>query len=133
MAGFGRQAGSRRRSLAAAGLAVVLAGCGATEAERHPMAGASAAEGRRVIARVGCASCHDIPGVDWPRGRTGPSLNGFADRPLIAGRLPNEPDLLAAYVRDATRFTPRSGMPPMPLTDTEARDVAAYLYTLKPE
>lgn len=63
----------------------------------------------------------------------GPSLKGFARRPLIAGRLPNEPEVLAAYVRNAPAFTPRSAMPPMPLTEAESRDVAAYLYTLQPD
>lgn len=96
------------------------------------MPGSDAGRGREIIARVGCASCHVIPGVDWPQGRVGPSLEGFAARSLIAGRLENEPTLLAAYMRNAPAFTPRSAMPPMPLTEQEARDVAAYLYTLEP-
>lgn len=112
--------------------ALGLSACHSGVQERHPMPGADAGRGREIIARVGCGSCHVIPGVDWPRGRVGPSLDGFAARPLIAGTLANEPDLLAAYVRDAPAFTARSGMPPMPLTETEARDVAAYLYTLEP-
>jgi hypothetical protein len=38
--------------------------------------------------------------------------------------------MLAAYVRDAPALVPGSGMPAMPLTQEESRDVAAYLYTL---
>lgn len=96
------------------------------------MPDADAARGHAAIVRVGCASCHVIPGVEWPAGRVGPSLVGYAARPLIAGRYPNQPAILADYVRNATTYTPRSGMPPMPLTQQEARDVAAYLYTLEP-
>jgi hypothetical protein len=37
-------------------------------------------------------------------------------------------DLLAAYVRDAPATLPGTTMPAMPLTASEARDIAAYLY-----
>ena len=80
--------------------------------------------------RVGCAACHVIPGIDWPQGTVGPSLEGFAARPMIAGRLPNQPDVLTAWLIDAPSLSPGTGMPPMPLTEAEARDVAAYLYPL---
>lgn len=94
------------------------------------MPGADAGRGREIIARVGCGACHTIPGVSWPKGRVGPALAGFGSRPLIAGRSTNDPDTLAGFVRNAPAFAPGVGMPPMPLTDEEARDVAAYLYTL---
>ena len=109
-----------------------LTSCGSGVDERHPMPGSEAGRGRDLIVRVGCAACHVIPGIDWPQGKVGPSLEGFAARPLVAGRLRNEPETLARYIRNAPDFTPRSGMPPMPLTEQEARDVAAYLYTLEP-
>lgn len=80
--------------------------------------------------RVGCAAYHVIPGIDWPQGVAGPSLEGFASRPMIAGRLPNQPGVLTAWLVDAPSLSPGTGMPPMPLTEAEARDVAAYLYTL---
>lgn len=94
------------------------------------MPGASAERGKAIIERVGCTACHSIAGIDWPKGRVGPDLENFADATLIAGKLPNRPELLAAYVRDAPAMVPGSGMPAMPLTQKESRDVAAYLYTL---
>lgn len=94
------------------------------------MPGADAARGRQVIARVGCGSCHAIPGLRWPRGSVGPALTSFGDRSLIAGALPNRPDLLAAFVRDAPGLLPGTTMPAMPMTEKESRDVAAYLYTI---
>lgn len=93
--------------------------------------GADAARGLAVVDRVGCAACHRIPGVAWPTGSVGGSLDGFAERSLIAGRLPNQPDTLVRWLRDAPSLSPETGMPPMPITDAEARDVAAYLYTLQ--
>lgn len=89
---------------------------------------ASAERGKAAIEKVGCAGCHAISGIDWPRGQVGPSLLGFADRGLIAGRLANRPDILAAYVRNAPSLVPGSAMPAMPVSEGEARDIAAFLY-----
>lgn len=91
---------------------------------------ASASRGLRAMERVGCGSCHTIPGLGWPKGRVGPSLDGFADRSLIAGHLPNRPDVLAAFVRNAPALLPETTMPAMPLSEEESRDVADYLYSL---
>lgn len=88
--------------------------------------------GRELIRQVGCAACHDIPGIDWPKGTVGPALSGFADQSLIAGRARNRPAILAQFVRNAPAVVPGSAMPSMPLTPEESRDVAAYLYTLRP-
>lgn len=107
---------------------LLLAGCKPPPDERHFMPAADAAYGRAVIERVGCGSCHTVPGVGWPQGKVGPNLDGLAERALIAGKLPNRPDVLAAYIRNAPALVPGSGMPAMPVTEAEARDIAAYLY-----
>ncbi|MDZ4376376.1 MAG: c-type cytochrome [Phenylobacterium sp.] len=111
-------------------VALLLASCQAPSVKPTALPGADPGEGRRVIEAIGCGACHDIPGVAWPKGRTGPPLAGFAHRPLIAGALPNQPETLVIFLRDAPSLAPQTGMPPMPLTEQEARDVAAYLYTL---
>ena len=85
--------------------------------------------GLAAIRRVGCGACHEITGVDWPRGRAGPSLVGFDDKTPIAGALANTPANLAAFIRYAPAIKPGSPMPPMPVTQAEARDIAAYLYS----
>lgn len=95
------------------------------------LAGADPANGLAVIERVGCASCHAVPGVQWPAGAVAAPLEGFGNSPLISGRLPNQPDVLVRFLRDAPSLDPQTGMPPMPLAEEEARDVAAYLYTLR--
>ncbi|MFW2830792.1 c-type cytochrome [Sphingomonas sp. ID0503] len=96
--------------------------------EVHHMPQANVQRGLEAIERAGCGACHVIPGLRWPRGQSGPSLEGFADQGLIAGRLPNRADTLAAFIRDAPAVLPGTTMPAMPLSDAEARDVAAYLY-----
>lgn len=118
-----------RYPLLAAAASLTVA-CGDKTGPERTVAGADPARGRAVVERVGCATCHDIPGIDWPRGRAGPSLRGFAARPMIAGRFPNQPEVLTAWLVDAPSLSPETGMPPMPLTGGESRDIAAWLYTL---
>lgn len=110
--------------------ALLASGCVDKAQKPRPVAQGDPARGLATIERVGCAACHAVPGVRWPQGRTGGALAGIGARPLIAGRLPNQPDVMAAFVRDAPSLLPDVAMPPMPLTDDQARDVAAYLYTL---
>lgn len=112
-------------------LAVLLAACDRAPPTQLAQTRVGEAEaGRALVRQVGCPACHTIPGVGAPRGTVGPTLDGFASRRLIAGRIPNQPELLARWVRNAPSFDPATGMPPMPLTETQARDVAAFLYTL---
>ncbi len=120
------------RNLAILFFVLLLTACKSPPDERHSMPEANAARGRKVMARVGCASCHTIPGIAWPQGQVGPALQGFAAGNLISGQLPNRPDVLAAYVRNAPEVLPGTTMPAMPISEREARDVAAYLYTLEP-
>jgi mono/diheme cytochrome c family protein len=108
--------------------AIALVACKPPPDQRHFMPMADGARGKEAIERVGCGSCHTIPGVRWPQGKVGPTLAGLPERALIAGRLPNRPDVLAAYIRNAPALVPGSGMPAMPVSETEAQDIAAYLY-----
>lgn len=116
------------RSLAAVTMLGLVVACKPPSDARWPADPAAAKRGLSAIERVQCGACHDIPGVRWPKGRTGPSLHDFHDRGLIAGALPNRPDILARFVRNAPAVKPGSPMPPMPVTDAEAIDIAAYLY-----
>jgi len=109
---------------------VLLCACAEQGAPPRQLAGADPARGLEVVRRTGCAACHKVPGVAWPRGVVGGSLEGLGARPLIAGRFPNQPRVLAQWIRDAPSLSPATAMPAMPVTDAEARDVAAYLYSL---
>lgn len=109
----------------------LLVACADTSLPPRQIAGADRARGKQIAEQLGCRACHDIPGVAWPRGRVGGSLDGFATRPLIAGRLPNQPDVLVRWLRDPPAMVPDTAMPPQPLSLAGARDVAAYLYTLE--
>src|SRR5438093_1229200 len=64
-------------------------------------------------------------------GRVSPSLAGVASRAVIAGRLANTPDNLIRWIRDPQGVSPGTVMPNMGVGETDARDIAAYLYTLR--
>lgn len=118
----------RRTTWAVAlGCLTLIGACKPPPSSRYQFDAEAMRRGRVAIERVGCAACHEIPGIGWPKGRLAPSLKGFDDVGVIAGSLPKTPANLAAFVRNAPQAKPGSTMPPMPLTEQEARDVAAYL------
>lgn len=92
--------------------------------------GGDATAGKMLIGRYGCGACHEIPGIANAGGRVGPSLDGFSRRMQIAGVLANRPDAVQGWLRHPQAVVPGNGMPDQGLTAQEARDIAAYLYTL---
>lgn len=84
-----------------------------------------------LIERYGCTGCHRIPGSDSSQGRAGPSLQHFADRAYVAGVLPNTPANLVRWLRDPQAIVPGNAMPNLAVGEQDARDIAAYLYTLR--
>ncbi len=93
--------------------------------------GGSPSRGRAVIQYRNCGSCHTIPGVRGADGLVGPPLLWFSRRTFIAGELPNTPDNLIHWVRSPQSVEPNTAMPTLGLSEQEARDVAANLYTLR--
>ncbi len=89
------------------------------------------AQGKIVMTRSGCGSCHEIPGLMHANGLVGPPLQHFAGRTIIAGLLPNTPQNLVKWIRYPQEVVPGNAMPDAGLDDRQARDIAAYLYTLR--
>lgn len=90
----------------------------------------SAERGRVAIHQYACRGCHVIPGVAGSDLHIGPPLQGIASRRHIAGRLPNTPEAMVAWIRHPRRIDPESAMPDVGVTEQDARDIAAYLATL---
>jgi cytochrome c2 len=117
--------------LVAAG-ASILCGCDSRGSESQPTSfGGDARRGAKVIAQAGCGTCHSIAGIAGARGLVGPPLDNIGDRTIIAGVLPNTPDNMIAWIETPQSVVPGNAMPNMGLGDRDARDVAAYLYTLR--
>lgn len=93
--------------------------------------GGNARRGRATIAAYGCGSCHSIPGVPGANGMVGPPLDHWSKRRIIAGVVPNDPARLITWLTVPQSIQPGNAMPNMGVNDGEARDMAAYLYSLR--
>ncbi|MGW4589748.1 c-type cytochrome [Amycolatopsis thermoflava] len=87
--------------------------------------------GAGLIQQYGCASCHSVPGVRGADGLVGPPLDHFGSRSYIAGQLPNNGQNLQRWIRDPQAVEPGTAMPGLGVTPLDARDIAAYLFTLE--
>ena len=115
--------------LGAIALPFLGAGC---EVEAPALAaGGDPAAGRRLIAAYDCGVCHRIPGVPGAKGVVGPPLRGFGAHVYIAGRFENTAPMLARWILDPPALKPSTAMPAVGVDETEARDIAAYLLSLR--
>jgi cytochrome c len=118
--------------LIAAPLASACTGAHDAEArEAAAMTGGDPARGPALLRKYGCQSCHTIPGVTGADGLVGPPLAGIASRSYIAGVLPNAPDNMLRWIQDPKSVDPLTAMPKTGVTPSDARHIAAYLYTLR--
>lgn len=107
---------------------MLLAACGdkpAASVQGNPE------KGRTALTQYACQACHMIPGITGSEVFVGPPLDSIASRPMIAGRLTNTPDNLIAWIRNPQAIAPQTAMPDMGVSEPHARDMAAYLATLK--
>lgn len=118
----------RSASSALVALLLALAAC-SSEAPRQTVSGGDDARGRALVERYGCASCHS--GLKGAQGTVGPPLDNIAHRGYLGGVLPNTPENMTAWIRQPQRYAPGTAMPNLGMSEAEARDVAAYLYTLR--
>jgi cytochrome c1 len=88
-------------------------------------------EGKKLIVSYGCGACHTIPGVYTARGLVGPPLYFYGRRTMIAGELPNQPGNLVRWLMNPPAIEPETAMPNLGLSEQQARDISAYLYTLR--
>lgn len=102
---------------------------GAAQAASDPRPG-NVEAGRRATAQYLCATCHSIPGFVSAEHHVGPPLNGIARRAFIGGVITNTPENMVRWLKNPQAVDPLSAMPPLGLTDQDARDIAAFLGTL---
>jgi len=119
--------------VAASFAALLLAGCygGQTIRPYAVAVDGNARRGKEIIEGYGCGSCHMIPGIHHANGLVGPPLIYFSRRTMIAGELPNTQQNLVLWIQHPRQVEPKTAMPDLGLTEDQAYDVAAYLYTLR--
>jgi cytochrome c2 len=111
-------------------LPLALSGCGQSSVQANRNGGNPDA-GVALIQKFGCGTCHTIPGVADADGQVGPPLNAIAKRVYLAGKLRNTPDNMVRWLKDPQAVVPGNAMPNMGISQDQARDIAAYLYTLQ--
>jgi len=99
--------------------------------EAESLTGGSVARGQTAIGKYGCGACHTIPGITQATATVGPPLTQIAVRQYLGGRLVNTPDNMMKWLQHPQQIDPKNAMPEMGVTDQDARDIAAYLYTLR--
>lgn len=107
---------------------IFLAACGPSGRDVPIVADGDAERGRAALVALECGACHRIPGIPGAHGTVGPPLGDFRERVFLAGTHPNAPDRLVAWIVDAPSLDPGTAMPDLEVSETEARDIAAYLY-----
>ncbi len=117
--------------LAIAILVLLLSACQPESEVSVTVPGGDAARGQGALLGYGCNSCHEIPGVSGANATVGPPLTHFALRQYIAGELPNDPTNLIRWIMEPNSVEPGNAMPNLGVSEGAARDIAAYLYTLK--
>ena len=105
----------------------LLVGC---DVEK-PVLDGDAERGRLLLRQFGCGACHRIPGVADAQGNVGPPLDGAARRVYLAGVLPNSPANMVRWIRAPKAFDPQTAMPELGVGEEHARDMVAYLQTLR--
>jgi cytochrome c1 len=128
--------GNAYRALLAGGgfvlSATALPGCREARGNSSRLVnGGDADRGTRAIAKYGCGACHMIPGIHDADGMVGPPLMWFGRRTMVAGELPNTQENLIRWIEHPDSVEPSTDMPALGVTDQDARDIAAYLYTLR--
>ncbi len=99
--------------------------------EARTLTGGDPHRGVEAIGRYGCGGCHQIPGVRGATATVGPPLTGIALRSYLAGRLSNSPDNMRRWIQHPQEVERGTVMPDMGVTDADARDITAFLYTLR--
>lgn len=112
----------------------VVAGCaGPEQSARTPPQMARIGDperGAQLISSYGCATCHVVPGVRGADGLVGPPLDKIALRTYLAGEIPNSADNMQRWIRHPQSIEPGTAMPDLGVTQRDAADITAYLYTL---
>lgn len=99
--------------------------------QARELTGGEPSRGVAAIGRYGCGSCHEIPGVRRATGTVGPPLAGVARRTYLAGHVSNTPQDMMRWIQHPQQLEQGTAMPEMHVSDSDAKDITAYLYTLR--
>ena len=113
-------------------LVVMISACDrSADTVARQLTGGEPDKGKLAIVKYGCDTCHNIPGVLTATATVGPPLSQVALRSYLAGRIDNTPENMMRWIRQPHSVDPETAMPETGVTESDGRDIAAYLYTLR--
>jgi mono/diheme cytochrome c family protein len=98
---------------------------------RGSFAGGDAKRGKNLVETIGCTGCHAIGDNTKVRETRGTSYDIAPELTRVGSKV--SPEWMYDWIRNPRRYNPTTKMPNLRLTDAEAKDVVAYLTTLKDE
>jgi mono/diheme cytochrome c family protein len=111
----------------AVAVAAYLASTAKQSSYRTPSAppGGSPTRGEQLVESLGCKGCHVVTDKDREVRVTDVSYDIAPELNKIGSKVSR--DWLYAWIRDPKQYNPNTVMPNLRLTDSEARDIVAYL------
>ncbi len=94
-------------------------------------AGGDAKRGKQLVEAVGCQACHVLGENTKVRELRGTSYDIAPELTRVGSKV--NPDWIYDWIRNPRHYNPTTKMPNLRLSDGEAKDVVAYLVTLKDE
>ncbi|WP_199561897.1 c-type cytochrome [Micromonospora deserti] len=123
---------TQRLALGLAALVLGVGGCSSVPPAPPPeVVEGDVERGMRLIEYYGCGTCHTVPGVRGADGLVGPPLAGIGDRSYLGGQLTNNAINMQRWIRDPQAVAPGTAMPSLGVTEADAQDLTAFLFTLK--
>src|SRR5438270_7827929 len=98
-------------------------------AQAAAITGGDPNRGEALFIEYGCGSCHAVQNVRTATGNVGPPLDGIATRVILAGHLANNPANMEHWIQDPQQVSPGTAMPDLNVSQRDARDITAFLYT----
>lgn len=89
-----------------------------------------ASVGQQLLISKGCGGCHTVAGVPGASGVAGPNLTNVVLRPTLAGdQIPMSPQTMERWLLDPRSVKPNTTMPSVGLSQQEAQDLTAFLFS----
>ena len=110
-----------------------LAACGPSAEDQRWAANATGGDpsrGKIAIQHYGCIACHTIDGMH-SEALVGPPLTRMASRSYLAGNMENTAPNMIRWIQKPREIHKDTAMPNIGVTDSDARDIASYLYSYR--
>ena len=115
-------------------ITILLEACGPSKEDRRwaaNLTGGDPARGKIAIRHYGCMACHTVDGIRESEALVGRPLTRMASRSYLAGNMKNNPENMIRWIQKPREIHSDTAMPDTGVTQSDARDIASYLYQFR--